>query len=76
MAGLSKLVAVSAAEGGAVHNRREFVLGKPAASLSEVSPEAAGWKPGATHVNPCKSLSLGLPVLAKVSRRRTRDRLA
>jgi len=55
--------------GGAVHNRREFVVGKPAASLSEVSPEAARWKPGATQANPGKSLSLGLSVLATVPRR-------
>ena len=51
--------------GGAVHNRREFVVGKPAASLSEVSPEAARREPGATHLNPGDSLNLVCPCWRK-----------
>ena len=56
-------------DGGAVHNRCEFVVDKTEASLSEVSPEAARREPGATQANPGKSLSLGLSVLATVPRR-------
>ncbi len=45
-------------DGGAVRNRCEFVVDKPEASLSQVSPEAARWKQGAAHVNPGKSLNV------------------
>jgi hypothetical protein len=52
-------------EGGAVHNRCEFVVDKPKASLGEVSPEAARRESGATHVNPGKSLNLVCPCWRK-----------
>ena len=52
-------------DGGAVHNRCEFVVDKPEASLSEVSPEAARREPGATHLNPGDSLNLVCPCWRK-----------